>query len=93
MDFEDGGKLGIDLAALYMRLRDELGHDHSGMNPNDRTRAPIAMAILAYAGGGIANIQDIEVSVREVLGLPDQTIFQIPLGFSSPAIVLNTAAV
>jgi hypothetical protein len=74
MDIEDGGKLGTDLAALYMRLRDELGHDHSGMDPNDRTRAPIAMAILAYADTGIANVHDIEVSVRRVFRLPGQTI-------------------
>ena len=91
MGFEYDDRLGIDLADLYTRLRDETGRNHSGMDPNDRTRAPIAMAILAYADVGIANIHDIEISVRKVLGLPGQTIIQIPLGFSIPAIVLNTA--
>ena len=65
MDFEDDDKLGIELADLYTRLRNEFGCNHNGMDPNDRTRAPIAMAILAHADAGIANILDIEVSVRE----------------------------
>ena len=95
MDFEDDGKLGIELADLYTPdFRDEFGCDHNGMDPNDRTRAPIAMAILAYADAGIANIHDIEVSVREALGLPGPTIVQTPLGFSNPAtlaVTINTS--
>jgi hypothetical protein len=91
MDFEIDDKLGSDLADLYTRLRDELGRDHSGMDPNDRTRAPIAMAILAYADAGIADIHDIEVSVRRALGLPSQIIIRIPLGVSGVVKMLNTA--
>jgi hypothetical protein len=94
MDFEDDDKLGIELADLYTRLRNEFGCDHNGMDPNDRTRAPIAMAILAFADAGIANIHNIEVSVREALGLPGPTIIQTPLGFSNPAtlaVTINTS--
>jgi hypothetical protein len=59
---------GEALAGLYERLRDEFGVSSRGMDPNDPTRAPIAMAILEHAAS-MLNLNEVEVAVRQRLTL------------------------
>ncbi len=55
------------LVELYTRLRDEYDEGRDGMNPNDPTRAIIAMAVLEAGEDSEANSANIERIARRLL--------------------------
>jgi hypothetical protein len=61
---------GSALADLYIRLRDELDPVRFTADPNDKVRAPIAMAILGLWRDAPEDIADFEDRVRRFLNSP-----------------------
>jgi hypothetical protein len=61
---------GSALAELYVRLRDEVDPARFTADPNDRVRAPIAMAILALSQDLNEDIVEFEERVRRFLNSP-----------------------
>ena len=60
---------GSVLVELYVRLRDQMESGECDLDPNHKSRASIAMAILVAEEKLGANITEIEAQVRESLGL------------------------
>lgn len=59
---------GSVLADLYVRIRNEIVGDERNLDPNDKLRAPIAMAILSAVEIVGADIVAIEAHARLLLG-------------------------
>jgi hypothetical protein len=60
---------GSGLVELYIRLRNQMESGERDLDPNRKSRASIAMAILVAEEKLGANIAEIEAQVRESLGL------------------------
>jgi len=88
-----GGLPGSVLVDLYLRLRDEVDRKRQTLDPNDRLRAAIAMAVLELSQGASGSLNDIETRVRRLLDLSEDgtaslhaLIFpEAPIGPALPA--------
>lgn len=68
------GLSGNALADLYIRLRNEIDCGERNLDPNNKLRASIAMAILSVEGASDSNIAGIEARVRHMLGLTTRAV-------------------
>jgi hypothetical protein len=66
------GLPGSVLVDLYLRLRDEVDDNRQTLDPNDKVRAPIAMALLALSQVQTANLAEIECRVRRLIALAEE---------------------
>ena len=65
------GLPGSVLVDLYLRLRDEVDRKRQTLDPNDRVRAAIAMAVLELSQGETSSLHEIEARIRRLLDLTE----------------------
>lgn len=58
---------GAALAEIYSKLRDEQGVSTLGLDPNEKSRARIAMSILMAADLGPVDPKSLETTARALL--------------------------
>jgi hypothetical protein len=68
---------GATLAEIYSRLRDEQGDTAMCLDPNEKSRARIAMCILVAAELGSADPKSLEVTARALLQSEFMWPFQV----------------
>jgi hypothetical protein len=73
---DDSGLQKDGLVDLYIRLRDEVDSGERSLDPNHRTRAPIAVAVLEAAESVGADLYKTEHRARDMLGqiVPPATV-------------------